>query len=65
MLGERGHKKAAILDFALRSTMGVIRDPERKSMEAAVASTRWLVIRMKPREGAEKREMGKALRKGI
>lgn len=29
--------------------MGVIRDPERKSKAVAGASTRWLVIRTKPR----------------
>lgn len=33
------NKKAAILDLALRSTMGMIRDPEWERIEAAVTST--------------------------
>lgn len=49
MEGERGHKKAAIPDSALSSTIGVIRDPEHWSIGVAVASTRWLVIRRKRR----------------
>lgn len=57
MEGERGHKKAAILDSALRSTMDVIRDPEHWSTGVAVTSTRWLVIRRSRGEEAEKREM--------
>lgn len=54
MEGERGHKKAAILDSALRSTIGVITDPEHWSIRVASTSTRWLVIRMKPRGRSRK-----------
>lgn len=38
-VGRGGHKKAAILDFALRSTMAMIRDPERESLGVAVTSS--------------------------